>query len=92
MISGTGSAGMEAVANFVELETKFAVFANGSFSDRLTEMGKRQGANVVRLEKLWGATFTDDQAAEFIHRAKPKVVGFVHAETSYPSGERIFRK
>src|SRR5689334_18059828 len=52
VISGTGSAGMEAaVANFVEPGAKFAVFANGYFSDRLTEMGKRQGANVVRLEK-----------------------------------------
>jgi len=83
VISGTGSAGMEAaVANFVEPETKFAVFANGYFSDRLTEMAKRQGADVVRLEKPWGATFTDHEAAEFIHRAKPNVVGFVHAETS----------
>src|SRR5712692_9920961 len=83
VISGTGSAGMEAaVANFVEPETKFAVFANGYFSDRLTEMAKRQGADVVRLEKPWGATFTDHEGAEFIHRAKPKVVGFVHAETS----------
>ncbi len=83
VISGTGSAGMEAaVANFVEPETKLAVFANGYFSDRLTEMAKRNGANVVRLEKPWGETFTDDEAAEFIRREKPKVVAFVHAETS----------
>jgi len=83
VISGTGSAGMEAaVANFVEPGTKFTVFANGYFSDRLTEMAKRQGANVVRFEKLWGETYTDDEAAEFIQREKPKVVGYVHAETS----------
>jgi len=83
VISGTGSAGMEAaVANFVEPETKLAVFANGYFSDRLTEMAKRQGANVVRFEKPWGATFTDEEAAEFIRREKPKVVAYVHAETS----------
>jgi alanine-glyoxylate transaminase/serine-glyoxylate transaminase/serine-pyruvate transaminase len=83
VISGTGSAGMEAaVANFVEPGEKFAVFANGYFSDRLTEMAKRQGANVVRSEKPWGETFTDHEAAEFIHREKPTVVGFVHAETS----------
>jgi len=83
VISGTGSAGMEAsVANFVEPGEKFAVFANGYFSDRLTEMARRQGANVVRLEKAWGETFTDDEAAQFIHREKPKVVGYVHAETS----------
>jgi alanine-glyoxylate transaminase / serine-glyoxylate transaminase / serine-pyruvate transaminase len=83
VISGTGSAGMEAaVANFVEPGSKLAVFANGYFSDRLTEMAKRNGANVVRFEKAWGETFTDDEAAEFIQREKPKVVAYVHAETS----------
>ncbi len=83
VISGTGSAGMEAaVANFVEPGTKFAIFANGYFSDRLTDMAKRQGANVVRFEKAWGDTFSDDEATDFIRREQPKVVGFVHAETS----------
>jgi alanine-glyoxylate transaminase/serine-glyoxylate transaminase/serine-pyruvate transaminase len=83
VISGTGSAGMEAaVANFVEPGAKFAIFANGYFSDRLTEMAKRQGANVVRFEKAWGEIFTDDEAADFIRREKPQVVGYVHAETS----------
>ena len=93
VISGTGSAGMEAaIANFVEPESKLAVFANGYFSDRLTEMAKRQGANVVRFEKPWGETFTDDEAREFIAREKPKVVAYVHAETStgaLQSGEAI---
>jgi alanine-glyoxylate transaminase/serine-glyoxylate transaminase/serine-pyruvate transaminase len=83
VISGTGSAGMEAaVANFVEPGTKIAIFANGYFSDRLTEMAKRQGANVVRFEKSWGETFGDDEAQDFIRREKPKVVAYVHAETS----------
>src|SRR5271155_5164538 len=49
VISGTGSAGMEAaVANFVEPGKKFAVFANGYFCDRISDMGKRQGSEVVR--------------------------------------------
>jgi alanine-glyoxylate transaminase/serine-glyoxylate transaminase/serine-pyruvate transaminase len=83
VISGTGSAGMEAaVANFVEPGCKFGVFANGYFSDRLTEMAKRNGANVVRFEKNWGEIFTDDEAANFIRREKPQVVAYVHAETS----------
>ncbi|MFZ1008656.1 MAG: aminotransferase class V-fold PLP-dependent enzyme [Candidatus Sulfotelmatobacter sp.] len=83
VISGTGSAGMEAaVANFVEAGAKFGVFANGYFSDRLTEMAKRQGANVVRFEKAWGETFSDAEVSEFIQREKPQVVGYVHAETS----------
>jgi alanine-glyoxylate transaminase/serine-glyoxylate transaminase/serine-pyruvate transaminase len=83
VISGTGSAGMEAaIANFVDSGAKFAVFANGYFSDRLTEMARRNGANVVRFEKAWGETYTDDEARDFICREKPNVVGFVHAETS----------
>ncbi len=82
-ISGTGSAGMEAaVANFIEPGAKVAVFANGYFSDRLTEMAKRHSANVVRLEKAWGETYADDEARDFIAREKPAVVAFVHAETS----------
>ncbi len=83
VISGTGSAGMEAaIANFVEPESKVGVFANGYFSDRLTEMAKRHGANVVRFEKPWGETFSDEEARDFIAREKPNVVAYVHAETS----------
>jgi alanine-glyoxylate transaminase/serine-glyoxylate transaminase/serine-pyruvate transaminase len=83
VISGTGSAGMEAaVANFVEPGAKIVIFANGYFSDRLTEMAKRHSAEVVRFEKGWGETYTDDEAKEFIRREKPKVVAYVHAETS----------
>jgi len=82
-ISGTGSAGMEAaVSNFVEQGSKFAVFANGYFSDRLTEMARRHSANVVRFEKAWGETYTDEEARDFIRREKPQVVAYVHAETS----------
>jgi alanine-glyoxylate transaminase / serine-glyoxylate transaminase / serine-pyruvate transaminase len=83
VISGTGSAGMEAaIANFVEPGAKFAVLANGYFSDRLTEMAKRNGSNVVRFEKAWGEVFSDAEAADFVRREKPAVVGYVHAETS----------
>jgi alanine-glyoxylate transaminase/serine-glyoxylate transaminase/serine-pyruvate transaminase len=83
VISGTGSAGMEAaVANFVEPGAKVAVFANGYFSDRLTEMAKRHGADVARFEKGWGETYTDDEARDFIRRERPQVVAYVHAETS----------
>ncbi len=83
MVSGTGSAGMEtAITNFIDSDTKVAVFANGYFCDRMTEMAKRQGANVVRLEKPWGEFFTADEAADFIRREKPQVVMYVMAETS----------
>jgi alanine-glyoxylate transaminase/serine-glyoxylate transaminase/serine-pyruvate transaminase len=82
-MSATGSGGMEtAVANFVEPGSKFLVFANGYFCDRLTEMGKRQAANVVRIEKPWGETFTAAEAREAILRERPNTVAYVAAETS----------
>jgi len=88
-ISGTGSAGMEtAVANFVEPGSKLAVFANGFFCDRITEMARRYGAEIVRLEKPWGEPFGDNEAAEFIHREKPRIVSYVHAETSTGAEQR----
>ena len=93
MVSATGSGGMEtAITNFVDASTKVAVLANGYFCDRMTEMAKRQGANVVRLEKPWGEFFSEDEASEFIRREKPQVVMYVMAETStgvFERGEAI---
>jgi len=71
-----------AITNFVEPGSKVAVLANGYFSDRMTEMAKRQGAQIVRLEKPWGEVYGDDEAAAFIRREKPQVVMYVQAETS----------
>jgi alanine-glyoxylate transaminase/serine-glyoxylate transaminase/serine-pyruvate transaminase len=83
VLSGTGSAGMEAaVANFVEPGARFAIFVNGYFGERLSEMGRRHGANLIRFEKPWGEVFSDEEAAALIHRERPDVVAFVNAETS----------
>jgi alanine-glyoxylate transaminase/serine-glyoxylate transaminase/serine-pyruvate transaminase len=71
-----------AIINFTDPGTKFAVFAAGYFCDRITDIARRQGAEVVRLEKAWGETFTEAEAGEFIAREKPAVVAYVQAETS----------
>jgi alanine-glyoxylate transaminase/serine-glyoxylate transaminase/serine-pyruvate transaminase len=82
-VSGTGSSGMEAaVANFTEPGTKFALLTNGFFGDRLGEMARRQGGEVVRLAKAWGEPYDAQEAREFIRRERPHVVAFVQAETS----------
>jgi alanine-glyoxylate transaminase/serine-glyoxylate transaminase/serine-pyruvate transaminase len=82
-LSGTGSSGMEAaVANFAEPGRKFALLTNGFFGDRIGEMAKRQGADVVRLAKPWGEAFDPQEAREFIRRERPHMVAFVQAETS----------
>src|SRR5271169_2773588 len=52
VISATGSGGMEtAISNFVQQGTKVVSFANGFFCDRMSEMARRQGAELVRFEK-----------------------------------------
>jgi alanine-glyoxylate transaminase/serine-glyoxylate transaminase/serine-pyruvate transaminase len=82
-LSGTGSSGMEAaVANFTEPGTKFALLSNGFFGDRIGEMAKRQGGEVVKLAKAWGEPHDAQEAREFIKRERPQVVAFVQAETS----------
>jgi len=83
VISGTGTSGMEtAVVNFTEPGMKFAVFAAGYFADRISNIAERQGAQVVRLEKSWGETFTAEEAQDFTRRQRPHIVAFVQAETS----------
>ncbi len=82
-LSGTGTAGMEAsITNFVHDGDKFLVFANGYFCDRMCEIGKRQGAKVVRFDKPWGEVASDDEARAVILRERPQVVAYVQAETS----------
>jgi alanine-glyoxylate transaminase / serine-glyoxylate transaminase / serine-pyruvate transaminase len=82
-ISGTGSSGMEtAVSNFVEPGTKLSILSAGFFADRIAEMGRRHGADVVKFDKPWGETFSAEEARKFIERERPRVVAFVHAETS----------
>lgn len=83
VVPGTGSSGMEAaIANFVQPGLKIGIFANGFFADRLSEMARRHGAEVVRFEKEWGEVFTAQEAEALIEREQPQVVAFVHAETS----------
>jgi alanine-glyoxylate transaminase/serine-glyoxylate transaminase/serine-pyruvate transaminase len=70
------------VANFAEPGRKFALLTNGFFGDRIGEMAKRQGAEVVKLAKEWGQPYDPQEARDFIRREKPHMVAFVQAETS----------
>jgi alanine-glyoxylate transaminase/serine-glyoxylate transaminase/serine-pyruvate transaminase len=82
-ISGTGTSGMEtAVANLTEPGDKFALLTNGFFGDRIGDLARRHGGEVVRLAKDWGAPYDYDEVREFIRRERPRVVAFVQAETS----------
>jgi alanine-glyoxylate transaminase/serine-glyoxylate transaminase/serine-pyruvate transaminase len=83
-VSGTGSAGMETCfVNLVEPGDTAIVGANGVFGDRMCEVARRCGADVVRVEEEWGRPL-DPQRLLDAQRANPhaRVLAVVHAETS----------
>lgn len=82
-ISGTGSAGMDAViCNFVEPGDSVLVCVNGYFGERIYEMASRYGGDVTRLDKPWGTIFTQDEIRDALIARPAKVVMIVMAETS----------
>ncbi len=82
-ISGTGSAGMETVVvNLIEPGDRMLVCINGVFGARMKDVAERAGAVVTAIERPYGDVFDPDEVKIAVARARPKVVGIVHAETS----------
>jgi alanine-glyoxylate transaminase/serine-glyoxylate transaminase/serine-pyruvate transaminase len=80
-VSGTGSAGMEAAfVNTVGPGDVVVVGVNGLFGERMCEVARRCGADVVRVDAPWGQPL--DPAALLRAHPAPKVIALVHAETS----------
>jgi alanine-glyoxylate transaminase/serine-glyoxylate transaminase/serine-pyruvate transaminase len=80
-ISGTGSAGMEAsFVNVVRPGDVVVVGVNGLFGERMVDVATRCGADVVRVDAVWG-TALDPQALLDAH-PNPAIIALVHAETS----------
>ena len=83
-ISGTGSAGMEACfVNLIEPGDKAIVGVNGVFGERMCEVARRCGAEVVRVEEPWGHPIDPHRLLD-AHRQHrdARLVAVVHAETS----------
>jgi len=83
-ISGTGSAGMEACfVNLVEPGDVAIVGVNGVFGERMCEVARRCGAEVVRIDEEWGRSLDPHRLLD-AQRATPRarLVALVHAETS----------
>ena len=83
-MSGTGSAGMETCfVNLVEPGDTVIIGVNGVFGERMCEVARRCGAEVVRVESPWGRAI-DPQRMLDAHREHPgaRVLAIVHAETS----------
>ncbi|PKO08100.1 MAG: alanine--glyoxylate aminotransferase [Chloroflexi bacterium HGW-Chloroflexi-2] len=82
-LSGTGSAGMDAVVgNFVEPGDPVLVCVNGYFGERLCDMTKRYGGELTRIDKKWGEAFSPDEIRKALLKKNVKVVMIVMAETS----------
>jgi alanine-glyoxylate transaminase/serine-glyoxylate transaminase/serine-pyruvate transaminase len=82
-LSGTGSAGMEAcLCNLLERGDDVVVGVAGVFGERLSDVASRIGANVTDVRTEPGTVLSDDAMADAIARVRPRVVAFVHAETS----------
>ncbi|WP_041759441.1 MULTISPECIES: pyridoxal-phosphate-dependent aminotransferase family protein [Pseudonocardia] len=83
-VSGTGSSGMEAcLASLLEVGDTIIVGVNGYFGERLCEVARRGGAEVVRVEAPWG-TPIDPADLVAAQQANPQaaVLAVVAAETS----------
>ena len=82
-LSATGSAGMEAcLVNLLEPGDGIVVGVNGVFGQRMCDVAGRAGARVIAVEAEPGSPLDENQMAEAIASARPKLVAFVHAETS----------
>lgn len=82
-LSATGSAGMEAcLCNLLEPDDGIVVGVAGVFGERMCDVASRIGARVTRVDAEWGTPLDPEAMREAIARVEPRVVAFVHAETS----------
>ncbi len=83
-VSGTGMAGMEAIAtNLIETGDEAIVCINGVFGIRMKDIVERCGATVHTVEVPWGETLPKEKVAEAVaNHPKAKLLTIVHAETS----------
>ena len=83
VVSGTGTAGMEAaLCNFIEPGDRVLVASMGFFGERLIEIAGRYGAQVDRLEQPWGQVFDPGKIEGTLRGKRYKLIALVHAETS----------
>ena len=82
-LSGTGSAGMEALfVNLVEPGDRVLILKNGVFGMRMAEVAGRLGAVVDVLEFEWGTPVDVEVVKQQLAEKEYHLLAVVHAETS----------
>src|SRR5579863_10482262 len=82
-VSGTGTAGLEAVvANLAEPGRRALVVVSGYFGDRFAQLLARYGCEVTRLDVEWGRAVDPEAVREALRARRADLVAVVHAETS----------
>lgn len=83
LLAGSGSLGMEAgLANLLEPGDAVLVGTNGVFGERMASMAERLGARVHRATAPAGEALDPERMRTEAQRVRPKLVAFVHGETS----------
>jgi aspartate aminotransferase-like enzyme len=81
VISGSGSAAMEAAISNLVKGDRMVSIVNGKFGERFRDIGQRYG-QVESLEFEWGTPVGLAKVEEALAKAPTKVISMVHNETS----------
>jgi alanine-glyoxylate transaminase/serine-glyoxylate transaminase/serine-pyruvate transaminase len=68
--------------NVLQPGDRVVVGVNGVFGERMCDVARRCGAEVTRVEAEWGRALDPEAVRRAAREVRPKVVAFVHAETS----------
>jgi 2-aminoethylphosphonate-pyruvate transaminase len=84
LVTSSGTGGMEAaISTFVPQGRAFLVLRNGAFGQRLSEIGRTHGMDVIEIELPWGAPIPLDLVERMLdERPEIGAVGMIHHETS----------
>jgi alanine-glyoxylate transaminase/serine-glyoxylate transaminase/serine-pyruvate transaminase len=83
-LQSTGTSGMEAgIANLVERGDTVIVGSSGYFGERIAEVARRAGADVVRVTADWGRHVANDRLLGALEENPyARLLAVVHGETS----------
>lgn len=82
-VAGSGTLAMDmAICNLVEPGDRVVVISTGYFSDRMTAVVERYGAEVTTLRSDPGETLPVEQVQAALEAVRPKLFAMTHVDTS----------